>query len=98
MIKATGNKPVAFLVGEKRMAAAGKKKTKKGQQKPTASLILKYTKTFGQDAIDLYDRTGRTAQEWQERLMKAILAQNREGLWVHTKFGYSVPRRNGKMR
>ena len=78
------------------MAKDGKRKNKKGQQKPTASLILKYSKTFGQDAIDLYNRTGRTAQEWQERLMKAILSVNREGLWVHTKFGYSVPRRNGK--
>ena len=25
-----------------------------------------------------------------------ILAVNDDGLWVHTKFGYSVPRRNGK--
>ena len=78
------------------MAKDVKKKTKKGQQKPTASLILKYSKTWGQDAIDLYNRTGRTAQEWQIRLMKAILSMNKEGLWVHTKFGYSVPRRNGK--
>ncbi|MBR2592977.1 MAG: terminase, partial [Oscillospiraceae bacterium] len=25
-----------------------------------------------------------------------ILAKNEDGLWVHTRFGYSVPRRNGK--
>ena len=28
--------------------------------------------------------------------MYDILAVNEDGLWVHTKFGYSVPRRNGK--
>ena len=28
--------------------------------------------------------------------MSDILAYNEDGLWVHTKFGYSVPRRNGK--
>ncbi len=29
-------------------------------------------------------------------LLYDILAENAQGLWVHTKFGYSVPRRNGK--
>ena len=28
--------------------------------------------------------------------MYDILAVNEEGLWVHTKYGYAVPRRNGK--
>ena len=27
-----------------------------------------------------------------------ILAENDEGLCIHTKYGYSVPRRNGKKR
>ena len=39
---------------------------------------------------------GKTAQEWQELLLFDILATNEENLWTHTKFGYSVPRRNGK--
>lgn len=69
---------------------------RKGRQTPTQSIILPYTATFGQDAIDLYNSTGRTAQEWQELLMCDILATNDDGLWTHTKFGYSVPRRNGK--
>lgn len=69
---------------------------RRGRQRPTKSITLPYTETRGQDAIDLYNSTGRTAQEWQELLMYDILAVNQDGLWVHTKFGYSVPRRNGK--
>ena len=69
---------------------------KKGRQTPTQTIILPYIKTHGQEAIDLYNSTGRTAQEWQELLLYDICAENNDGLWVHTKFGYSVPRRNGK--
>lgn len=69
---------------------------RKGRQTPTKSVVLPYTQTHGQDAIDLYNSSGRTAQEWQEIQMYDILAVNDEGLWVHTKYGYSVPRRNGK--
>ena len=69
---------------------------RKGRQTPTQSVTLPYTKTHGQEAVDLYNRTGRIAQEWQELLLYDILAENDDGLWVHTKFGYSVPRRNGK--
>lgn len=70
--------------------------TRLGRQTPTTSLILPYTETYGQDAIDLYNTTGRTAQEWQELMLYDILAVNEDDLYVHTKFGYSVPRRNGK--
>lgn len=69
---------------------------RRGRQTPTRSHILPYTETQGQESIDLYNTTGRMAQEWQELLMCDILAVNEEGLWVHTKFGYSVARRNGK--
>lgn len=69
---------------------------RKGRQTPTQSVVLPYTQTHGQEAIDLYNSTGRTAQEWQEIQMYDILAVNDDGLWVHTKYGYSVPRRNGK--
>ena len=67
-----------------------------GRQTPTESVTLPYTRTHGQEAVDLYNSTGRTAQPWQELLMYDILAVNDDGLYVHTKFGYSVPRRNGK--
>lgn len=69
---------------------------RKGRQTPTQSVVLPYYVTKGQEAIDYYNSSERTAQEWQELLLSDILAVNEEGLWVHTKFGYSVPRRNGK--
>lgn len=69
---------------------------KKGNQTPTQSFILPYEETRGQESIDIYNSTGRNAQEWQELMIYDILAINSEKLWVHTKFGYSVPRRNGK--
>ena len=69
---------------------------RRGRQTPTASVVLPYSETKGQQAVELYNSTGRTAQEWQELLVYDILAVNEEGLWTHTKVGYSVPRRNGK--
>lgn len=69
---------------------------RKGRQTPTSGIVLPYKITKGNEAVTLYNSTGRTAQEWQELLMYDILALNDEGLWVHTKFGYAVPRRNGK--
>lgn len=71
---------------------------KKGRQKPTFSKILPYKKdkTRGAEAIEFYERSGRTAQKWQVDMLNHILAINKNDLFVHTKFGYSVPRRNGK--
>ena len=69
---------------------------RKGRQTPTKSIILPYTETYGQEAIDLYNSSGRIAQEWQELLIYDMLAVNKDGLWVHTKFGEEIPRRNGK--
>lgn len=73
-----------------------KKETRKGRQTPTKSIILPYKETRGREAIELYNSSGRTAQEWQALLIYDILATNKEKLWVHTKFGLEVPRRNGK--
>lgn len=67
-----------------------------GRQTPTKSVVLPYTETKGQEAIDLYNGTGRTAQEWQALLVYDLLALDGDGLYIHSKFGYSVPRRNGK--
>lgn len=69
---------------------------RKGRQTPTQSVVLPYFVTKGNEAIETYNQCGRTAQEWQELLIYDILAQNEDGLWTHTKFGYSVSRRNGK--
>ena len=67
-----------------------------GRQTPTASVVLPYTETYGPEAVELYNATGRTAQEWQELLLCDMMAVDEDGLWVHTKYGYSVSRRNGK--
>ena len=69
---------------------------RRGRQTPTNAFVLPYTQTKGNEAIEIYNSTNRTAQEWQELLIADILAVNEDGLWVHTKYGYSVPRRNGK--
>lgn len=69
---------------------------RRGRQTPTRSFVLPYTESEGAEAISLYNSTGRTAQEWQELLLYDMMAKDDEGLWVHTKFGFSVPRRNGK--
>ena len=70
--------------------------TRIGRQSPTVSVILPYSDTKGQEAVELYNGTERTAQEWQEALLYDIMAVNEQGLWIHQKFGYSIPRRNGK--
>lgn len=76
------------------------KKTSKevriGNQTPTTSVILPYTETKGKEAIDLYNKTNRKAREWQEIMTYDILATNEDGLWTHTKYGFEIPRRNGK--
>lgn len=70
--------------------------TKIGRQTPTQAVVLPYTESRGGEAIELYNRSGRTAQEWQEIQMYDIMAVTEEKLWTHMKYGYSVPRRNGK--
>lgn len=67
-----------------------------GNQNPTQSVILPYKDSKYKKAIQLYEKSKRKAQEWQTILMRHILATNDDGLWTHTKFGYSLPRRNGK--
>jgi phage terminase large subunit-like protein len=67
-----------------------------GRQTPTISAVLPYTESKGAEAVEIYDRSGRTAQPWQQLMMEDIMAVNEDGLWVHMKYGWSIPRRNGK--
>ena len=67
-----------------------------GRQTPTTSVVLPYDQTLGEEAIELYEKTGRTAQEWQKLLIYDIMGRRPDNLWTHSKFGYAVPRRNGK--
>lgn len=69
---------------------------KLGNQQPTTAIYLPYDETIYQRAVDWYHKTQRTCREWQANLLKSIYGINKDGLWAHTKFGYSVPRRNGK--
>ena len=70
--------------------------TRIGRQTPTVSVILPYQQTRGPEAVALYNATEKSALEWQEALCYDIMATDGDGLWIHQKFGYSVPRRNGK--
>lgn len=69
---------------------------KKGRQTPTAGRVIPYKKTYGPEAVKLYNKTKRKAIKWQTLLINDIMGQDKSGLWVHTKFGYEVSRRNGK--
>lgn len=67
-----------------------------GRQEPTTRIALLYAVTDGQAAVDLYELTGRMALDWQKKILKDILAKKIDGSWVHTRYGYAVPRQNGK--
>ena len=67
-----------------------------GSQDPTTKIYLSTRRSDYKHAVEIYEKTGRKIQKWQVNLLKPILATTTKGLWVHTKFGYAVPRRNGK--
>ncbi|WP_348920132.1 DEAD/DEAH box helicase family protein [Enterococcus rotai] len=67
-----------------------------GNQHPTQSVILPYEHSLCQKAIDYYEKTGLKCYEWQLKLIEPIMAVDDEGLWIHQKYGFSIPRRNGK--
>lgn len=71
-------------------------KARLGNQFPTQSVILPYDKSLYQEALDIYHKTKCKCYEWQLNMLKPIMAVEDDGLWVHQKFGYSIPRRNGK--
>ena len=75
------------------MSAQGKRY---GNQTPTQSVILPYTKTRSEEAIEFYHKTKNESYPWQTELLNDIMAVDNDGLWTHQKFGYSLPRRNGK--
>lgn len=67
-----------------------------GRQEPTLAVVLPYEKSEGGPAVKLYNKSGCTALPWQELVVFDMMAVNEDGGWVHTRFGYSVPRQNGK--
>lgn len=70
--------------------------TRKGRQVPTVSLVLPYENSYGAEAVALYNQSDRKALPWQELMIEDIMAVGEDGLWLHMKFAWSVPRRNGK--
>ena len=66
-----------------------------GRQTPTVDFIVEFQNTLSDEAIGFYERTGNEVYEWQRNLLDPIMAIE-DDLWVHQKFGYSLPRRNGK--
>ena len=69
---------------------------RKGSQTPSRSVILPYASSLGDEAAGIYEESGRTPQQWQALLLDSIMARTADNLWTHAKFGYAVPRRNGK--
>ena len=67
-----------------------------GKQTPTICIRLPYTESLGTEAVDIYNQSYRTAQDWQALMLEDIMAVNDSGLWIHMKYGWSIPRRNGK--
>ena len=67
-----------------------------GRQDPTTAIILPYQDTNGPIAVKLYELSRKKALPWQQALVYDILAVDEFGRYVHSKFGYEVPRRNGK--
>lgn len=74
-------------------------KKRLGRQIPTSEFTLleaEHDTHLADEAIGIYNTEKCQAMEWQEHIIKNIMATDSEGLWVHSKVGYSVPRRNGK--
>jgi hypothetical protein len=67
---------------------------RRGSQFPTQQIVLPFTRSKGAQAVEAYEESGRRAQDWQKLLIEEILAVDDDGLWIHSKFGYEVPRQN----
>lgn len=67
-----------------------------GSQMPTKYMFLPYEETLADEAIEAYEESGREAYEWQENIVNPMMGLNEDGLWTHLKFGFSIPRQNGK--
>ncbi len=67
-----------------------------GRQTPTICIRLPYTDSLGTEATDIYNQSDRKAQDWQALMIEDIMAVDQNGLWIHMKAGWSIPRRNGK--
>lgn len=67
-----------------------------GRQTPTQSVFCDFERSLADEAVRFYERTDLKCYEWQKNLLQPIMAVGDDGLWVHQKIGYAIPRRNGK--
>lgn len=67
-----------------------------GRQNPTLAVVLPYKKSRGSAAVNLYKRAGFDVLPWEELVVFDMMAIDDENGWIHSRFGYSVPRQNGK--
>ena len=51
-----------------------------GRQTPTICIRLPYSDSLGTEAVDLYNRSDRTAQDWQTLMVEDIMAVDDDGL------------------
>ena len=51
-----------------------------GNQIPTQSMVLPYTRSLGDEAVQIYNMSGNSCQEWQELMLSDIMAVNEDGL------------------
>lgn len=69
-----------------------------GRQTPTFTNVenLEQLKTSkGDEAIELYSKTGQTLMDWQKYQVAALLDEDGD-VWKYMKYGLAVSRRNGK--
>lgn len=66
---------------------------KYGNQIPTQAVLLPFVKkrSLAKEAIEIYEKTGLSCYTWQKKLLEPVMALDKKGLWVHQKFGYSIP-------
>lgn len=65
-------------------------------QNPSFTNVVKSRKTKGTQAIKLYATSGRKLLTWQQRQIRAIETQNKDGTWKYMIYCLAVSRRNGK--
>lgn len=67
-----------------------------GRAKPTRVVSPSYSRSDGQNAIDLCEIVGLELFEWQANVLDILLARDDTGHWAADTVGQSLSRQNGK--
>jgi hypothetical protein len=67
-----------------------------GAQEPRVYLAPQADSSSWQDAADLADAYGLTADPWQELVLDGAMGERADGKWAAPRVGLAVPRQNGK--